>query len=139
MVPASALGLSHHALHPKGGAGGEKGAREWQVVGLGGKLSLWGGSWAGGVASESCPVRRSLQREERGRDKAAPWWEEVKRIPSAPTFWALGAYHEMVVGMEGGQASGEDREALRLDRQQARLEIHIPVPRHGKGWRERMR
>lgn len=60
MVPASALGLSHHALHPKGGAGGEKGAREWQVVGLGGKLSLWGGSWAGGVASESCPVRRSL-------------------------------------------------------------------------------
>ena len=61
-------------------------AREWQVVVLGGTL---GKSWAEGVASESCPVQRSLQREQRGRDKVAPLWGGWIGV----LWWQLGAHN----------------------------------------------
>lgn len=92
-----------------------RGARRWQVVGLRGKLSP-GGSWAGEVASESCPLQRSLQREERIKGKVAPqwewgweWWKWGDRTPLVATFWALRAQNKMVVGVEG-----RHRERIRI-------------------------
>ena len=38
-----------------------------------------------------------------------------------------------------GRHRERTRTTLQTNRQQARLEIHILIPRHGKGWRERMR
>lgn len=74
-------------------AGGSAGGKAGSVSGE--------GFWAGGVASGSCPVQRSLQREQRGGDKAVPWWGWVDRNPLVATFWALGI---------GGQAQGEDQD-----------------------------
>lgn len=104
-----------------------------------GKLGPGGGSWTGGVALESCPVQKSLQREERGRDKAAPWWEWVGRIPLLATFWALGGSLQDGGG-HGGQAQRGEQDNLPDQQvQQARPEIHILSPRPGKVWRKRRR